>query len=83
DEGIATRGLLVRHLVLPYNLAGTHEIMPFIANEISKETYVNIMSQYHPMYLAHNYPLVSRSISPEEYDQAIDIAKKSGLRREF
>lgn len=83
DEGIATRGLLVRHLVLPYNLAGTQEMMSFIAREISKETYVNIMSQYRPMYLAHNYPLISRSISQEEYDQAIDMAKKSGLRRGF
>ncbi|MEW6619709.1 MAG: radical SAM protein [bacterium] len=83
DEGIATRGLLVRHLVLPYNLAGTQQIMEFIANKISKNTYVNIMAQYRPMYQAYDYPMLSRSITRQEYQSAIRIAKESGLSRGF
>ncbi len=83
DEGIATRGLLVRHLVLPYNLAGTKQIMEFIANEISRDTYINIMAQYRPMYQAYDYPMLSRSITKEEYHQAINIAKEAGLSRGF
>jgi len=83
NDGMATRGLLVRHLVLPYNLAGTQQIMQFIAKEISKDTYVNIMRQYHPMYQAYDYPMLSRSITWEEYDKAIMIAKSAGLARGF
>ncbi|MEW6097141.1 MAG: radical SAM protein [bacterium] len=83
DEGIATHGLLVRHLVLPYNLAGTQQIMQFIANEISTNTYVNIMAQYRPMYKAYNYPMLTRHITREEYQQAIRIAKELGLSRGF
>jgi len=83
DEGIAIRGLLIRHLVLPYNLAGTQEIMQFIATEISKNTYVNIMAQYRPMYRAYEYPMLSRAITKEEYQQAIEIAKGVGLSRGF
>jgi putative pyruvate formate lyase activating enzyme len=83
DDGIATRGLLVRHLVLPYNLAGTEAIMQFIANEISKDTYVNIMAQYRPMYRAYDYPMLSRMITSQEYREAINIAKNLGLSRGF
>jgi len=83
DNGIATKGLLVRHLVLPYNLSGTQEIMLFIANEISKNTYVNIMRQYYPIYRANDYPMLSRSITREEYDEAIMMAKAAGLSRGF
>lgn len=81
DDGIATRGLLVRHLVLPYNLAGTRAIMEFIANEISKDTYVNIMAQYRPMYKAYDYPILSRRITREEYQEAIKLSKEAGLSR--
>ena len=83
EEGIARRGLLVRHLILPYGLAGTGEIMRFLAREISPHTYVNIMDQYRPCYRAHYHPLLARRITPDEYQEAIDIALKEGLRRGF
>lgn len=74
---------MIRHLVLPYDLAGTKQIMEFIANEISRDTYINIMAQYHPMYQAYDYPMLSRTITSEEYRQAINIAKQAGLARGF
>lgn len=80
-EGIATKGLLVRHLVLPNNLAGTKIIMEFLSKEISPNTFVNIMDQYRPCYKAHQWPELNRPITPEEYQQTIIIAKKSGLKR--
>lgn len=83
EEGIAERGLLVRHLILPHRLAGSREIIRFLAREISPHTYVNIMDQYHPCYRAHHYPLLARRIMPGEYQEAIDIALKEGLRRGF
>lgn len=81
QEGIAVRGLLVRHLVLPNNLAGTQKIMKFLAKGISKNTFVNIMDQYRPCYKASQYPELNRSVTPEEYHQAIALAQKSGLKR--
>jgi len=82
DEcGIATRGLLVRHLVLPNGLAGTEEIVRFIAREISPNTYVNIMDQYRPCYRAYEYPELSRRITAQEYLAAVRAAEEAGLRR--
>lgn len=81
DRGIAVRGLLVRHLVLPNGLAGTEEAMRFIAEEISKNTYVNVMAQYRPCYKAFDHPLLNRPITSSEYREAIEIALKYGLRR--
>jgi len=81
ERGIAVRGLLVRHLVLPKNMAGTERIMKFIAQEISKDTYVNIMEQYRPYYKAIGDPVIGRRITGEEYRQAVDVARKYGLRR--
>ena len=80
-DGIATRGLLIRHLVLPNGIAGTEETLKFIAEEISKNTYVNIMDQYRPAYKAHEYPELSRGITGKEFKDAIDLAKKYGLTR--
>lgn len=80
-RNIAYKGLLIRHLVLPQNLAGTEEIMRFIAEEISIDTYVNIMAQYYPSHKSHNYKELSRRISKQEYQNAIDSAKSVGLRR--
>lgn len=80
-RGIAVRGLLVRHLVLPNNIAGTEEVVRFIAEEISKDTYVNIMDQYRPCYKAYEHPELSRRISRKEYDDAIKSALRAGLRR--
>jgi putative pyruvate formate lyase activating enzyme len=81
DRGLATRGLLVRHLVLPNNLAGTQKIVQFLVEEISKDTYLNLMDQYRPAYKASQYPQLNRCITPSEYQQALQIALQSGLHR--
>lgn len=82
-EGIAERGMLIRHLVLPEGLAGTAGIMHFIATELSQDSYVNIMDQYRPCGKAWNYPPLDRRITYEEYKEAIEIARKEGLHRGF
>lgn len=81
DRGIALRGLLVRHLVLPGGIAGTEEIVRFIAEEISKDTYINIMDQYYPCYKAFEHPPLDRRITTKEYAEAIELALKAGLKR--
>ncbi|NIS79668.1 MAG: radical SAM protein [Anaerolineales bacterium] len=81
SRGIALRGLLVRHLVLPENLSGTEEVVQFLAEEISKETYLNLMNQYRPAYKAHSYPPLDRPLGSAEYTQAIELAKAAGLER--
>jgi putative pyruvate formate lyase activating enzyme len=83
EKGIAQRGMLIRHLVLPEGLAGTKGVMHFIATELSKNSYVNIMDQYRPCGQAWDFPPLDRRISHEEYRKAIDIAKKEGLHRGF
>jgi len=81
SEGIAQRGLLVRHLVLPDNLAGTQQAMHFLATEISPQTYVNIMDQYHPWGDIPPGSPLSRRITPLEFHQAIESARQEGLER--
>jgi len=81
ERGIAKRGLLIRHLILPNNLAGTDHIIKYIAEEISKNTYLNLMDQYRPAYRAHHYPELNRRISQEEYDKAVFMAESAGLTR--
>jgi len=82
DEfGVAVRGLLVRHLVLPWGLAGTKEVVGFLATEISLNTYLNVMAQYHPCYHAFGVPELARRLSGEEYAQAVKMALDSGLKR--
>ena len=81
ERGIARRGLLVRHLVLPGWLAGTREAVRFLAEEVSPDTYLNIMAQYRPCYQASNIPALSRSISSEEFLEAIELAHGQGMRR--
>jgi len=80
-DGIARRGLLVRHLVMPGGIAGTREIMSFIAREISPNTYVNIMDQYRPCHRAATDKLISRRITSEEYHDALQSARSAGLER--
>ena len=80
-KGIAEKGLLVRHLILPNNLAGSAKIFQFLTEEISKNTFLNIMDQYHPCAKAQEFPELSRSITEEEYRQTIELAKKAGLTR--
>jgi putative pyruvate formate lyase activating enzyme len=79
DTNIAYRGLLIRHLVMPENLAGTETIMKFIAKEISPNTYVNIMAQYYPAYKAYEFKEISKRLTRQEYQEAIKAAKLSGL----
>ena len=83
DMGIASRGVLIRHLVMPNNLAGSEEVLRFVAQELSTESYVNIMRQYYPCYKAGDYPEISRSITPQEYNRACEIGKSYGLHRGF
>jgi putative pyruvate formate lyase activating enzyme len=79
-DGLATRGLLVRHLVLPNNAAGSRAIIDFLADEISPDTYVNVMGQYHPEYHAGRDPVIGRRPTFEEIAAARDYARKRGLR---
>lgn len=81
ERGLALRGLLVRHLVLPNQLAGTAQVVRFLAEEISKDTYLNLMDQYRPEYLASRYPPLNRRITPQEYQHALALAQKAGLHR--
>lgn len=81
DRGIALRGLLIRHLVLPSGLAGTQDVMQFLSQDISKNTYVNIMAQYYPCGDIPPGSPLSRRISKLEYLQAVEIAKKEGITR--
>jgi putative pyruvate formate lyase activating enzyme len=82
EDGIAVRGLLIRHLVLPNCLAGSERVLEFIAG-LSRHSYVNIMDQYHPCYKAFDYPELSRRITQEEYDEVIELAHDLGLHRGF
>ena len=79
-RGVAQRGLLVRHLVLPEGLAGTAEIVRFLRDEISPDTYINVMAQYRPCHEAHNLPPLDRRITSEEYARALQLAEEAGLR---
>jgi putative pyruvate formate lyase activating enzyme len=81
EAGLALRGLLVRHLVLPGDLANTEKVLEFIAREISPDTYVNIMSQYRPCYRAWDYPPLDRPITRDEFDRALAAAAEHGLHR--
>ena len=79
--GVAVRGLLVRHLVLPGDQAGTGESMRFLARELSPETCVNIMAQYRPIHKAWRRPEVDRPLLREEYEAALEMARQAGIRR--
>ena len=79
-DGIAARGLLVRHLVMPGCGDESIAILDFIAREISPNTYVNVMDQYRPAYRAHEFPEISRRITRSEYLRVLRHAEKLGLR---
>ena len=81
SSGIAERGLLVRHLVMPEGFAGTPHVARFISTEISPNTYINIMDQYRPCGNAINHPLIGRRITHQEYRQAVEAARAAGLSR--
>lgn len=81
EDGLAVRGLLVRHLVLPNGLSGSEKILQFLAEDVSRNTYVNIMDQYRPCYRAHEYPALNRRVTREEYRQVRECAQSLGLSR--
>jgi len=81
EQGIARRGLLIRHLVLPDGLAGTRKIMRFIAQNLSRDSYVNIMSQYRPCGRAAEVGGLNSNLKPDEYHRAVRAAKAEGINR--
>jgi putative pyruvate formate lyase activating enzyme len=83
SKGVAERGLLIRHLVMPDGVASSEAVLKFIAEEISVHSYVNIMDQYRPEYQAHEYPEINRRITYKEYLEAIQWAKRYQLHRGF
>jgi len=76
ERGLVKRGLLIRHLVLPGNRAGTEKVLEFIANEISPNSYLNLMDQYRPCYRAEEYPPLDRPIKAAEYRTVLELAKR-------
>lgn len=81
EKDIALRGLIIRHLVLPGNIAGTDQFVKFVAAKLSRSTYVNIMAQYRPEYKARNIPELARRVTGAEYRQALRWAQEAGLTR--
>ena len=79
DKGIISRGMIIRHLVLPNNISGTDKIMRFVADNISRESYISLMSQYHPCFTAKEFPELSHRLSAQEYREAQEIMEKYGL----
>jgi putative pyruvate formate lyase activating enzyme len=79
DQGIAQRGLIIRHLVMPHNIAGTDKFVKWVARELTPTTYVNIMAQYRPEHKAFDHPKISRRITNDEWKQAMAWAKEAGL----
>jgi putative pyruvate formate lyase activating enzyme len=79
EDGIATRGLIIRHLILPGGLSGTERVMKFLAEEISKDVYISLMSQYFPAFKAHEFKELSRRITADEYEEAYQTMRKYGL----
>lgn len=78
-DGIMYRGLMIRHLVMPNNVSGTEEVIHWIANNLPKNTYLNIMAQYRPEYNAYRYPKIARNLTRKDYSDAIDRAMEAGL----
>jgi len=79
SRGIATRGLIIRHLVMPNNIGGTDRLMKWIATELGPDTYVNLMAQYRPEYKAFDHPAIARRLTNEEWQQAVTWAEEAGL----
>jgi putative pyruvate formate lyase activating enzyme len=79
DRGIARRGVLVRHLVLPAGLAGTQDVLTFLARAVSPTMSLNLMGQYHPYFKAGQYPPLDRRLTAEEFQTAVAAARQSGL----
>jgi putative pyruvate formate lyase activating enzyme len=83
EDGIARRGVLIRHLVLPGEMAGSRRVLEFIGREISVDAYVNIMDQYHPAHRAFEHPVLHRAVTGTEVERARQWARSVGLHRGF
>lgn len=81
ENGIAIRGLIIRHLLLPNGVSSIKEWLEFLKREISTDVFINIMPQYRPLYKAYKYPLINRTISLNEYKEAVNLAKNMGFSR--
>ena len=79
NDGLMHRGLMIRHLVMPNDVSGTKQVIEWIANNLPTHTYINLMSQYRPMYKASDYPEIARKITRKEYTDAVSYAKAAGL----
>lgn len=79
EAGIIKKGVIIRHLVMPNNIAGTDKIMRFISEELSKDTYISLMSQYYPCFKAEEFPELSRRITTKEYEEAQNSMERYGL----
>ncbi len=82
-DGVATRGLLIRHLVLPGGLAGSDKIIEWIRDNLGTDTFISFMSQYYPVHKAGQYPLMNRRIKHEEYDRLTDLLIDEGFKNAF
>jgi putative pyruvate formate lyase activating enzyme len=82
-NGVATKGLLIRHLVLPGNLAGSEKIIEWIRDNLGTETFISLMSQFYPAHKSKEYPLINRRIRHEEYDRLTDMLVKEGFQNAF
>jgi putative pyruvate formate lyase activating enzyme len=78
-DGLIHRGLMIRHLVMPGGVGGTKRVVEWIAANLPQETYVNLMSQYRPVYKAFDYPEIARRLTRREYDDAVRWAREAGL----
>ena len=78
-DGLVRRGLMIRHLVMPNGVSGSEQVVRWIAENLPKDTYLNIMSQYTPAYLASRYPDISRRITRSEYESVVEAAREAGL----
>jgi putative pyruvate formate lyase activating enzyme len=83
EEGIARKGMLVRHLVLPSNLAGSKQVLGWIKKELGRETFVSLMAQYNPLYRAAEYPMLTRGIRQAEYDVLLVFLEEEGFENVF
>ncbi len=82
-HGVAERGVLIRHLVMPGDVAGSRRTLEFIAHDLSADSYVNIMFQYRPVYRAHDFPEINRRPRLSEFNAVVDMARELGLHRGF
>ncbi len=82
-EGVAKKGLLVRHLVLPNDLSKTEGVLRFIKEEVSENTFINIMGQYRPFYKAFDHPELSKAITSREHRRYVEFAEQIGLKRVY